>query len=299
MSASIHPNLCDTFRELAAWTCNKLGKADGLGMAFNEETVTESLLLKLAERHAGRDLDIRAYSKIEEGRGAKSTGGKPTGADWSFWFSDDGNKGIELRIQAKRLFKSGKYDSFHGWNKQFKDLKKNRGTAIPLYVFYNGSLNLLSSHIANSQCCCYISRDTDWGCTYAPLTRLPKKNRPSPSEIELMRPWHTLVCELPCPFCSTQTGGLTDNLPQKVAKAIKNIYAVSSPGKGRPQKWTEDLSFSANNSAPGWVELLREGESKIQAAVSRDGNGVSALDVYLKEHSLRGVVVISELPKQP
>jgi hypothetical protein len=293
MSTSAYPHLCESFRDLAAWTFSKLGKANRLGMAYNEETVTENLLLILAERHAGRDLKIRSYTKHEEGRGTKKTGSKPTGADWSFWFADVHHRGIELRIQAKRLFMSGAYDHLDGSGKQINDLKKNCGSAIPLYVFYNGTCGVLIKHLIENLCCPLgFLRETDWGCTYAPLTGIPKQDKPKPSDISHMRPWHTLVCKCHC--YGVGFVGSTGSLPQRVAASVKNSYDNAAEKEGRQQGWTEQLSFSSENEAPDWVRILQELDAKAQLADGQDDRQPSEMDAYLNDHGLRGVAFIEE-----
>lgn len=137
MTTVKYSQLCHSLREQAAWVANELSEVYRLRMPLSEETITESILLALAKRHVGNGLTIRAYTKPEEGTGTLATNNLPTGADWSFWFADGRNHGIELRIQAKRLFPSGKYESLDGTGTQIQNLYKNQGSAIPLYVFYN------------------------------------------------------------------------------------------------------------------------------------------------------------------
>jgi hypothetical protein len=294
MSTSTYPDLCEDLRELAAWTRSTLGKADRLRMAYNEETITETLLLTLAERHAGRGLSIRAYTKHEEGTGTKATSGKPTGADWSFWFANTHNLGIELRIQAKRLFSSGKYDSLDGTGKQIKDLQKNCGSAIPLYVFYNNTSEVWLEHLLESFCCLSgFPRDTDWGCTYAPLISIPNKLGPTPAEILHMRPWHTLVCGCTCPNCGSKLGKVAGTLPQRVAAAVEKAYANSLLKKKSKSKWVKDLSISSENSPPDWVRLLITGDAGAKVD-GQEGRQTSEIDAYLNKHGLRGVVIVAE-----
>jgi hypothetical protein len=294
---STYPALCESLRELSAWSWGKLEKADRLGIAYNEETITENLLLELALRHSGRDLDIRAYTKIEEGKGTKATGGKPTGADWAFWFSDSNNKGIELRIQAKRLFGPGTYDSLDGTGKQIKDLKNNSGNAIPLYVFYNGQCTDMLKHMCASLCCFpTFLRDTDWGCTYAPLSAIPKK-KPRPSEITHMRPWHTLVCDCPClPSCETP-GGQARNLPQCISAAVGNAYQSVTNSDGPNKKLLKTLNFSADQAAPEWTALLMKKDERAKSVLGDDADLQIDIDSYLTKHGLRGVAIISERRK--
>ncbi len=298
MTTSTYPNLCDTFRELAAWTCGTLKKANRLGMPFNEETITETLLLTLAERFTGRGLSIRAYTKQEEGKGTAANGGKPTGADWSFWFADVQNMGIELRIQAKRLFRTGRYESLDGRSEQFNNLKNNCGSAIPLYLFYNNDVfydlffepSILQIRPREWICFSCLS---DWGCTYAPLKGIPLKNEPGPHEISPMRPWHTLVCERACPCCDSLDDVAAKTLPQRVADAVKMAYEIEAPEQEAWREWMGSDKFSANNKAPEWFVLLDKGDPSVEADAQRSEQ-ISELDRYLDDHGLRGVAIVAE-----
>ncbi len=295
---TMYPDLCSTFKELAAWTWNKLDKANRLEMVFNEETITESLLLKLAERHAGRDLAIRAYTKAEEGKGTAKTGTRPTGADWSFWFSDQKTKkGIEVRVQAKRLFKSGSYESLDGSGKQLQVLRRNAGKAIPLFVFYNMPLNpnmpwFEFQHMKQSCMNCdywwpYFVNISVWGCTYAPVAAIPKKKKPEPLDIKPMKPWHCLVCE-------GSHGGSTPprSLPERVMNSLKTIYDQAESGsRGDQVKGTGKISWELRSEAPEWTRLLNENQS---ADDGDSSNSRPDLDQYLDTHELRGVVLIEE-----
>lgn len=308
MSAIKCLQLCQSFREQAEWVANKLSRADHLRMAYSEETITENVLLALAERHSGRDLVIRAYTKREEGTGTRKTNGLPTGADWSFWFADGNNRGIELRIQAKRLFASGEYESLDGRGgkgTQIDLLEKNRGNAIPLYVFYNFDDLFIHKTASRNQCNGWnFFRSGEFGCTYAPLTSIPKKNKPTYCDIPVMLPWHTLVCDC---FCSQLPVKNPKNLPQRIAASVE--YAYSEMGiielqesKESEQKLhfntlEQSLNFNAEGHPPEWVGLLL---NIIKEKASTDGADdplASKLDNYLNKSGLRGVAFIREKPK--
>ena len=284
--------LCLSFKELASWTWHKLAKADRLNMAFNEETITESLLLKLAERHSGRGLTIRSYTKNEEGTGTAATGGNPTGADWSFWFGDSSGKGIEVRIQAKRLFvKSGKYESLDGSGVQRKKLSSNCKGAIPLYVFYNGPCKDLSGFpIYFGSLCKYCELDGFWpfnifvmGCSFSHVNAIPSIDKPRPADITWMMPWHCLVCK-----CFNSTNNL-GSLASRVAGVLKQSYGRTvSESKTIPETDVQ-ISFELRER-PSWVGLLEK--------YSKEENQSSAaLHDYLIDSELSGVVSILELKK--
>jgi hypothetical protein len=289
MNQHCYSELCLSFKELASWTWHKLANADRLNMAFNEETITESLFLKLAQRHSGRGLTIRSYTKNEEGTGTAATGGNPTGADWSFWFGDLSGKGIEVRIQAKRLFaKSGKYENLEGSGVQRKNLISNSKGAIPLYVFYNRPCKDLSGFpIYFGSLCKYCELDRFWpfnisifGCSFSPITAIPPKNKPRPTDIKFMLPWHCLVCER---FKKSSSRG---SLPSHVAEVLKNSFEqVDFNDKVRSQT-AVNFSFELQRP-PKWIKLLNESETL-------ENYSNPELNHYLETKSLHGVVSILE-----
>jgi hypothetical protein len=288
------PDLCETFKELAAWTSNKLNKADRLQMAFNEETITESLLLKLAERHAWRDLSIRAYTKQEEGTGTPKTGGKATGADWSFWFGNTKRKGVEVRIQAKRMFtESGQYESLDGNGSQIKKLLKNAGSSIPLYVFYNPPVSdrhQWMPHIERHWCACALGWPlwgnlSDWGCSYSPVTAIPKTKKPKPSDIKWMMPWHCLACG-----CCLKHGN-SASLPERIASVLEGAYEQA--GKLQDDERfanSPQISFKLKET-PEWVNLLENYSTRDRG---EEDVGNSKLNSFLNDHGLDGVASIVE-----
>lgn len=281
------PSLCRTFRHLEWWAWNKIDSANKCGVSFGEETITESLLLKLAEWHPNQ-LSIRAYTKIEEGVGTAATGGLATGADWSFWVVDQQGKGIELRIQAKRQFISGRYQNLEGFGQQIVDLWNNCNGAIPLFVFYNGPFNtnsagnIWSNFSCGSKCAPGFQGQDCWGCSFAGVFDIPPKSKPYPIEISNMRPWHCLVCE-----CQCSQGGFI-SLPQKLCSIANSIYGAGVPRLDSSFRAVNEV-FEPHNSAPEWASWLDRDESKEQAVDSPWSR-------FWNETDLKGVAVIKQLP---
>lgn len=309
MSAPKCLQLCHSLCNQAEWTARTLSKAYRLKMTYNEETITENVLLALADRHFGSDLVIRAYTKREENTS--------TGADWSFWFADGNNLGIELRIQAKRLFASGKYESLDGNGTQIQTLHDKKGNAIPLYVFYNNSdfnnypnfrknwnLYLQKKGLVNWRYPLPFPFSDLWGCTYAPLTSIPKKNKPTYFDIPVMLPWHTLVCDC---FCSQLPDNNPKNLPQRIAASVKYAYSEMENIEFQQSKESEqqlhfntleqNLNFNAEGEAPQWVDLLLNINKEKASTDGADDPLASKLDNYLNKSGLRGVAFIREKPK--
>ena len=79
---------------LARTTWAKRGAAKQAGLPYNEETVTETVLLDLKLHYPGR-VTIVPFSKPQEAR---------FGADWAWAFvSADGAWSVTMLVQAKRL----------------------------------------------------------------------------------------------------------------------------------------------------------------------------------------------------
>lgn len=164
MTKCNHPELCEMFRYSAVWTYFKMSNAYKLDLKFNEETITENILLRLAENSnlstANSELEIKSYTKYEE---------RNSGADWLFVFSDEKFK-ISILIQAKRLYVDeitykGFLDKDADEQKQLSKIENkqsdekniqaqitnleykakeicnpNTTDVIPLYVMYNSDL---------------------------------------------------------------------------------------------------------------------------------------------------------------
>jgi len=74
------------------WT--KRGAAKAAGLPFNEETITETILLDLQIAYPGH-VQVVAFNKSQEAK---------TGADWLWSFvSADGSQSLTMLVQAKRL----------------------------------------------------------------------------------------------------------------------------------------------------------------------------------------------------
>lgn len=90
--------LCQTMRRLAQTTFEELAEGYRLGLAPNEETLTDKHLLELQRRHPGR-ISVKRFSKAEEAA---------NGADWEWWFHRAG-RGFGMRVQAKRQSRQFRY----------------------------------------------------------------------------------------------------------------------------------------------------------------------------------------------
>lgn len=280
-------SLCHSFRRLSTWTAGKLRDAARLGVAFSEETITESLLLKLAQRHPPPHFKITSWSKADEGTGTAATGGRPTGADWDFCFADWTGSNVTVRVQAKRQYPSGKYEGLDGTGKQIKDLRANCGSALPVFVFYNNPwLNWpFPAWYCPGTCDPRFRGDTAWGCSFAPVPAIPPKKMPDPSDIPAMRPWHCLVCAC---------GGAGGSLPQRVLGSLRAAYGSLGAKVDDRFAAAPELVFELETALPSWARLLVEERGAPDGEDGRDSIG-DALDSYLSETGLRGVAFIQQL----
>lgn len=295
------PNYCRSFRHEAHKVWHDMSEAEGFDLPRNEETTTEELLLNLARKHKRRGLDVKAYTKPQEGK---------TGADWAFWFTDGSWKGIGARIQAKRYYsEKGCYAKlFHQNDTQkaasvapdhatpnqcetllnYRDPLDPHNKLVPLYVFYNSDgLKLhstLSSHTQLSwwHLCGFPFFSPDWGISAASALAIKKAdwgrdNKPGQFP---MIPWHCLVCG-----CCWDDRPADPSLPYLVGHGLRQLYSYSiGDGDEDLTAFAElDFSFDPTENTPKWVGLLREGS---------DTEG--RLDEEMDRLNLKGVAIIEE-----
>ncbi|SOB95220.1 hypothetical protein [Rhodobacter maris] len=277
--------VCRTFQELAFWVMDRMDHALRRNLAFSEETITETLLLKLDERLSHFGLRVKSWTKKEEGVGTKATGGRPTGADYDIWFRDIEGDGIGVRIQAKRMFPSGLYNSLDGNGQQIMDLRNNCGSMIPIYLFYNRN----NGRFTPIPTCIASAEFRVWGCAFAPVDGIPAINSPSPIQIVGMRPWHELVSN--CDLGHGEQGpGRDFSLTQSVAGNLRRAYDSIAGAKydsfsPRFDRFLDapKLSFEPSRREPDWVKALE---------LSRDRPGL--INDYLAGTDLEGVALIEQ-----
>ncbi|SMY07252.1 hypothetical protein LOM8899_01385 [Flavimaricola marinus] len=242
-------SLCVSFQEMSKWTWSQLERSFRLNAPFNEETITETILLELKDRHP-TDIAIVSFSKIQE---------KRLGADWEFWFTDkNGQRGIGWRVQAKRLYRpaeeySALKPSETASSSQIQTLisqAQSQGL-VPIYCFYNSVSD--PNDVAQGWACRSFSANK-WlfGCSIAhavDVHNLGKRDFKAVSQISM--PWHCAVC------CQGFSRPESD-LPQRVAGVSRNL-----PNFGRDTDATADLS----TDLPEYVKLLAQ-ESVFRGDIS-------------------------------
>lgn len=266
-------NFCQSFRDRAREVQRDMDDALSLGIARNEDTITESLLLNLARNHPSHELNIKSFTRSAEGI---------NGADWEFWISNGNGLGIALRVQAKRLFPSGKYESLFHQSKtqvrkstnQCRELIKNAGSSIPIYVFYNSLFNfrLPLSWTYQFLGCHSIF---DWGISMCGAYTVEDaiKRKCNKQEFLSMVPWHYLVC---AECCSDKPNQF--DLPTIVGNSLRLLFEADDGAVHEP------YNFQPNNNPPNWVKFLKE----------PDYTNNSILDEYMLEFNLRGIVIMEQ-----
>lgn len=128
-----HHSAQQLFEELATATWDRIRYGVELECSQGEETITDINLLDM-KRAALPNLYLWKANKAAEAE---------TGLDWEWWVGSNGRRWWRYAVQAKKLSKTGSYDSLRHkvrGRQQFDLLteyaKANRG-CIPLYCFYN------------------------------------------------------------------------------------------------------------------------------------------------------------------
>lgn len=258
--------LRSAFIALAHWVWRSMGDAHRLKVAFNEETVTESILLSLARDFSHRGLSITSFNKHQEGKSSREYG-EPTGADWEFWFTDLTGRWLGVRVQAKRLYLgSGRYEALHGNGSQIATLVNNCGPAIPIYVLYNGPST--HSHFPvrpsiehrNCRYCGWPYRlEQLWGCAIAMPEAIPQISMPRPSEVCPMLPWHVI-------WCQNFGYDIADrDIPTTFALGLglQRLYNQTRRlGPSEPNRFDarRSIAFEPTTRPPFWVLQLDEGQ---------------------------------------
>ena len=188
-SFSCPGNDTDDLCNLFAWTAWKtwwdLSDSQRLGLSISEESITDMLLLEMLRRT--KRIACKKFTRAGE---------KKSGADWQWWFVS-GYRGLPIRIQAKRLYSSGRYGALkftkgskHDQTNKLLRRARNDGF-LPLFCFYN---------YWNSKT---PTQNPNYGCAIASAQLVkehllhsgPKEN--TIASIKLLSiPWSRLVCSI-------------------------------------------------------------------------------------------------------
>jgi hypothetical protein len=190
-------DLCETFRYQSGRVWNRMAKAPALGMSLSEETLTETALYEIAVEHEGtRDIRITLATKPAEAR---------HGADWTWWLVK-GRNCLSLRVQAKRLFPNGTYQSLfkappnrHAQLQRLIDAARRDGN-VALCCFFNFHQRSIDIDNSKGRCRHSYHGPSFWGCSLASPEKVIAANSDRYEDLQsVMYPWHTLVCNYSYP----------------------------------------------------------------------------------------------------
>lgn len=134
--------LAEVLLNRCAWVYGRLATGARLGVTLQEETLTEDLLLDIANHFPPESgLELSQYTRRQESR---------SGADWQWWFHE--RRWFGVRVQAKKLRRprSGgepEYDLAYMIRKKHVSPRRQLDVLLkqaskdhiaPVYVFYNG-----------------------------------------------------------------------------------------------------------------------------------------------------------------
>jgi hypothetical protein len=250
-----------------------------MGLFMNEETITESILLFLARGHKRHGLNIKVYNKKTE---------EPSvGADWAWCFMQ-GGRAVAMRVQAKRLYSGGRYDTLKPTGGQINKLINQSGAHHPYYVFYNDGLQgvrCLRASATSSFRCGSFKGDEHWGCMIARAQDVKRVGSNAMTDLlPVSMPWHCMLCPH---RAAAALGSMAMALPDVVAANLSAAVALSSEGLDTP--------FLQPGEPPEWVEHVQAWADRT-VGITADGGFVAAdraIEDYLEEHDLAGLALFS------
>jgi hypothetical protein len=182
--------LCESFRREAGRVWTQMSEARRLGLSLGEETITETCLFNILRKHRTGSIAVIAATKPEEAK---------HGADWEWWITRS-HRGVGFRVQAKRLFPSGHYESLFKPSDKFAQLKKLVSNAAahglqPLYCFYNYDCPPGGFNGCANNCHHEYRGPSFFGCTIALPQDVELIGKDSIADLRgALEPWHSLVC---------------------------------------------------------------------------------------------------------
>lgn len=218
--------LRDAMRRNSGRIWHEKARADNLSLFLNEETITEMLLLRLLSTAQTNDFRLQVFNKAEEVK---------TGADWEFWFIGLQNV-VVLRIQAKRLFRSGLYASLDPQGQQTSQLIRDARTwkCHPFFAFYNDATYFPKPYPV---CLCDEYRAPSYcGCVLVPAPLVQKLGTKNPTVLaNVAFPWHCLLCDngrtRHADLASIVAGKLGIDLREEVAAPAHMLDLVEATDK--------------------------------------------------------------------
>lgn len=217
------------------------------------------------------------------------------GADWFWWFGDK-STGVGFRVQAKKLFPSGRYESLlkkkgdpYG---QLKALvtNANKVNQITLYCFYNFNFGWRFAKCTR-HCRHKYRAPSYWGCAVALPEDVQRENSDLFSDLQgYMLPWHLLVCT---------------SAKKSLADAVRNagtMLAAPKPtrklddGTLRAGRGRLDVEFAKRTTPQDVREIMEIQERRRPTAarfVTRQEIDARAQSL-LNEQDLAGVAIFND-----
>jgi hypothetical protein len=243
--------LRDAMRRNSGRIWHEKAWAERHDLSMSEETITEMLLLRLLRAAKGSSFQIDVFNKIEE---------VTSGADWEFWFLGLLNH-VVLRIQAKRLFRTGRYASLDPQGGQTTQLIKDatKWGSHPYFAFYNDETFFPQSFPVRR--CCEYHGPSYCGCLLVPAMEVLKLGSKNPTHFSRVAlPLHCIVCG--------QQGSLNSDLASTVAN---------------------NLGIDIRSGFMGAEQTFR-----LTDYIGKDPEDVDGHCKYLQERNLAGVALIQQ-----
>lgn len=271
--------LCEMFRYEAGQIWKQMGECRKLGLGLSEETITEVSLYGIARNTQTSQIAVYPATKPQESK---------HGADWEWWFTR-GGRGFGFRVQAKRLFWTGRYESLFKANQRFDQLNKlvseaKKDGLFPIYSFYNFDhpLHLFG---ASSSCQHSFRGPSYWGGSIVLPADIQFLNSDHITDLfPAMVPWHCLVCDWK-----------EEDLPSMVRLSAKRLAAPKR--MGQEMRLRPTVEFDAKIvDLPEYVgRLIQLGRTRREIGSERDFLDYEYWsDVRLREREIAGIVTFDD-----
>lgn len=195
-------DICYKFRDVSSSLWNEANYAHRQGETFHEETLTQRLIFLLKRKLRGTGIYLNSISRSKEAQ---------DGGDWE-WVFVRNNEAIKMRLQAKRLYPSAKYEKLHYKNQTEALIKSCSSDGyMPLYCFYNFDPPIAPIEPRIFTCHHDYRLPSYWGCCVADARGILTLGSTNDfgAVHPLTMPFHRLVC----------------NYNQNLLEAVENNYS--------------------------------------------------------------------------
>lgn len=215
--------LCRSFLQLSEQTWDNMEAAWRTGLAWSEETNTESLLLALCRLHP-TEVKIAAFSKKREAY---------IGADWEFWIGTNG-AWIGMRVQAKRItipkLTFGGLQTYRAKNAQQTQIetlinRSKQDRLNPVYCLYTFIPHIPQPRWLISHCFSGVF-SSEHGCMIGHAQALRRiRSEKLSALLPALFPLHSLVC-------GCHSGDATASAAAGIFNVLKASISGASPESG-------------------------------------------------------------------